>query len=183
MGGKWLAQGSYGSVSVVHELLENSSQHQRVPTHRWACKTIPKQNLFNSASNANAVMKEVTIMEQVRHPNVVEFRNLYEDNSSYHVIMELCEGGDLMNYLPSMDGFREHVAARIFHDITAAVDFCHSQGVVHLDLKPENILLCPVTENGQDFYKVKLADFGCAERITGTHVKALPQRFYPVLRP
>lgn len=119
-------------------------------------------------------MKEVTIMEHVRHPNVVAFHNLYEDSISYHIIMELCEGGDLMNYLPSMDGFREHVAARIFRDIIAAVDFCHSQGVVHLDLNPENNLLCPVTENGQDVYKVKLADFGCAEIITGTHVKGRP---------
>ncbi len=71
--------------------------------------------------------------------------------------MEYCEKGDLNEYLKRLGphfNVPEWRVWKLLIQMCLALDYIHSQGIVHADLKPQNILLA-----GKD-YEIKLADFG-----------------------
>lgn len=67
--------------------------------------------------------------------------------------MELCSGGDLLNYVRKRRRLQESVARAIFRQVVAGLAYCHSKGIVHRDMKLDNILL---DARGN----VKICDFG-----------------------
>lgn len=71
------------------------------------------------------------------------------------MIMELAKGGELMEYVQKKGILPEKDARNILLQIISAIQYCHSNGVVHRDLKLENILFKDV----EDLY-VKVIDFG-----------------------
>ncbi|CAI9266441.1 unnamed protein product [Lactuca saligna] len=106
------------------------------------------------------VHREVEIMQHLSgHPGVVTLKAVYEDSESFHLVMELCSGGRLIDQMTKEGRYSEQRAANIFKELMMVIKYCHDMGVVHRDVKPENILL---TASG----KIKLADFGLAMRIT-----------------
>lgn len=82
--------------------------------------------------------------------------------SDRHVMLvtEFCAGGEIFDQLVANGRMSEAVARDYFHQIVEAVDFLHSQGIVHRDLKAENLLL------SADLKSVKLADFGFSNYFT-----------------
>ena len=81
----------------------------------------------------------------------------YEDNNSVHIVMTLCEGGELFDSIVKAGTFSEKKAAKIFRDMVDTVRRCHELGVMHRDLKPENFLL---TSKDPESQVLKLTDFG-----------------------
>ncbi|CAI6007822.1 unnamed protein product [Closterium sp. NIES-65] len=75
------------------------------------------------------------------HPGVVGLRAVFEDDKEVHLVMDLCEGGELFDEVVRLGRLSERDAALIFRQLASGVAFCHSRGVLHRDLKPENILL------------------------------------------
>ncbi|CAI5530972.1 unnamed protein product [Closterium sp. Naga37s-1] len=75
------------------------------------------------------------------HPAVVGLRAVFEDDKEVHLVMDLCEGGELFDEVVRLGRLSERDAALIFRQLASGVAFCHSRGVLHRDLKPENILL------------------------------------------
>lgn len=117
----------------------------------YACKSLARTD--------DTVHKEVEIMQHLSgHPGVVTIKAVFEEKDFYHLVMELCSGGRLLDKMK--DGrFSEEQAARVVKELVEVLKYCHEMGVVHRDVKPENILL---TATGS----VKLADFGLAVRVT-----------------
>jgi serine/threonine protein kinase len=76
------------------------------------------------------------------------------------MVLELCTGGELFDYIAIGGRFSEAITRFYFQQLIATLDFIHSKGVTHRDLKPENILM---DEN----YNIKIADFGFAAPILG----------------
>ena len=141
-GGSAIGQGKFGSVTVCRARA-NGAEH--------ACKTLRK--------GEETVHREVEIMQHLSgHPGVVTLEAVYEDEECWHLVMELCSGGRLVDRMKE-GPCSEHVAAGILKEVMLVVKYCHDMGVVHRDIKPENILL---TGSG----KIKLADFGLAIRIS-----------------
>ncbi|CAI7873671.1 unnamed protein product [Closterium sp. NIES-54] len=83
-----------------------------------------------------------------------------------HLVMELCNGGDLFDFIQGAPKGRlnERHAASVMRQLLGALHHCHSLGVLHRDVKPENILLCDrVTHQSRDRdVRIKLSDFGVA---------------------
>ncbi|GJP30285.1 hypothetical protein CLOM_g448 [Closterium sp. NIES-68] len=75
---------------------------------------------------------------------VVQLRAVFEDERAVHLVMELCDGGELFDEIVRRGRLSERDAAQVFRQIVSAVALCHSRGVLHRDLKPENILLSRV---------------------------------------
>lgn len=75
-------------------------------------------------------------------------------------MLELIEGGDLLDYILKKDGLDEEYARYITYQLCDALAYIHGQGVAHRDLKPENVLLTK-----DDPPIVKVADFGLAKYI------------------
>ncbi|CAI5968146.1 unnamed protein product [Closterium sp. NIES-64] len=83
-----------------------------------------------------------------------------------HLVMELCNGGDLFDFIQSAPNRRlnERHAASVMRQLLGALHHCHSLGVLHRDVKPENILLCDriSRQSGNGEVEIKLSDFGVA---------------------
>ncbi|KAJ7238096.1 hypothetical protein O6H91_Y443500 [Diphasiastrum complanatum] len=90
------------------------------------------------------------------HPNIVGLKNVFEDDSAVHLVMELCEGGELFDRIIARGHYSERAAAVVTHTIVEVVQICHKQGVMHRDLKPENFLFANKKENSP----LKAIDFG-----------------------
>ncbi|KAI8884457.1 Pkinase-domain-containing protein [Backusella circina FSU 941] len=138
------------------------------------------------------ILKEVQIMSNIKHPNIVQLTHFHESEENYFLILELCEGGELFHQIVKMTYFSENLARHVITQVALAVRHLHlEKGVVHRDIKPENILFDAIpiipskkrirrptdNENKEDegeFVKgiggggigtVKLADFGLSKVI------------------
>lgn len=141
--GATIGHGKFGSVWLCRSKASGAE---------YACKTLKK--------GEEIVHREVEIMQHLSgHPGVVTLQAVYEETECFHLVMELCSGGRLIDKILEQGRYSEHRAANILKEVMLVVKYCHDMGVVHRDLKPENILL---TTSG----KIKLADFGLAMRIS-----------------
>ncbi|KAK6127330.1 hypothetical protein DH2020_038931 [Rehmannia glutinosa] len=122
----------------------------------FACKSISKKKLRNRV-DIEDVRREVEIMRRLpKHPNVVSLKDTYEDDSAVHIVMELCEGGELFDRIVARGHYTERAAAAVTRTIVEVIQNCHEHGVIHRDLKPENFLFA----NNKETAPLKAIDFG-----------------------
>eukprot|EP00271_Cylindrocystis_brebissonii_P004804 TRINITY_DN16712_c0_g1_i1.p1 TRINITY_DN16712_c0_g1~~TRINITY_DN16712_c0_g1_i1.p1 ORF type:complete len:683 (+),score=102.30 TRINITY_DN16712_c0_g1_i1:566-2614(+) len=132
-----------------------------------ACKSIPVEKLKHDSALKD-LRAEIRAMQRVAgHPNVVELKGTYEDKASVHLLLDLCKGGDVFDYLANHRRLEEAEIAKIFWQVTGALRHCHALGIVHRDVKPENLLISSMLRgpDGVNRPLVKLADFGLAARM------------------
>ncbi|KAJ4955774.1 hypothetical protein NE237_012557 [Protea cynaroides] len=127
-----------------------------------AVKIISKAKM-TTAISIEDVRREVKILKALSgHPNLVKFYDACEDANNVYIVMELCEGGELLDRILSRGGrYTEEDAKVIVVQILSVVAFCHLQGVVHRDLKPENFLFT----TGDEDAPMRLIDFGLSDFI------------------
>ncbi|XP_050387559.1 CDPK-related kinase 3 [Argentina anserina] len=127
-----------------------------------AVKIISKAKM-TTAISIEDVRREVKILKALSgHKHLVKFYDACEDANNVYIIMELCEGGELLDRILSRGGkYAEEDAKFIVVQILSVVSFCHLQGVVHRDLKPENFLFASRNEEAD----MKLIDFGLSDFI------------------
>ncbi|CAI7759160.1 unnamed protein product [Closterium sp. NIES-54] len=151
-----LGSGQFGTVRRCTE---------RATGSRFACKTLLKDGLKTEAER-DEIRKEINLMQRVSmggaHAGIVQLRAVFEDDVAVHLVMELCEGGELFDEVVRRGRFHERDAGHVFAQIAAAVAHCHARGVLHRDLKPENILLVrdPSVPLCAAPLITKVADFG-----------------------
>ncbi|XP_009394399.2 calcium-dependent protein kinase 20 [Musa acuminata AAA Group] len=122
----------------------------------FACKSISKKKL-RTVVDIEDVRREVEIMRHLpTHPNIVSLKDTYEDEGAVHLVMELCEGGELFDRIVARGHYTERAAAMVIRTIVEVVQNCHTHGVMHRDLKPENFLFANKKENAP----LKAIDFG-----------------------
>ncbi|CAD6241524.1 unnamed protein product [Miscanthus lutarioriparius] len=145
--GRKLGQGQFGTTYLCTELSTGAA---------FACKSIAKRKLL-TPEDVDDVRREIQIMHHLAgHASVVTIKGAYEDPLYVHIVMELCEGGELFDRIVDRGYFSERKAAEIARVIVGVVEACHSLGVMHRDLKPENFLL---KDRGHDA-SLKAIDFG-----------------------
>ncbi|KAK4804922.1 hypothetical protein SAY86_004739 [Trapa natans] len=125
-----------------------------------AVKVIPKAKM-TTAIAIEDVRREVKILRALTgHSNLIQFYDAFEDHDNVYIVMELCEGGELLDRILSRGGkYSEDDAKAVMVQILNVVAFCHLQGVVHRDLKPENFLYTSDDENS----RLKAIDFGLSD--------------------
>ena len=121
-----------------------------------ACKSISKRKL-RTAVDIDDVRREVAIMRHLpKSSSIVTLREACEDDNAVHLVMELCEGGELFDRIVARGHYTERAAAAVARTIVEVVQLCHKHGVIHRDLKPENFLFANKKENSP----LKAIDFG-----------------------
>ncbi|KAE8692576.1 Calcium-dependent protein kinase 13 [Hibiscus syriacus] len=121
-----------------------------------ACKSISKRKL-RTAVDIEDVRREVTIMKHLpKDSSIVSLKEACEDDNAVHLVMELCEGGELFDRIVARGHYTERAAAAVTRTIVEVVQLCHKHGVIHRDLKPENFLFA----NKKESSPLKAIDFG-----------------------
>mmetsp|Transcript_10884 Transcript_10884/g.23588 ORF Transcript_10884/g.23588 Transcript_10884/m.23588 type:complete len:492 (-) Transcript_10884:271-1746(-) len=146
---KEIGHGHYG---VVRKCMDRE-------TKIWyAIKSIRKSKV----GKVDVLKREVALLKECEHPNIIQLVEVHEDQKYLHLITELCTGGELFDRIiektQSEEGhFSERDAAGLVLCILDAIAYCHDQkGIVHRDLKPENFLFSSKDEDAV----IKIIDFG-----------------------
>ncbi|KAI4330020.1 hypothetical protein MLD38_028334 [Melastoma candidum] len=140
--GRLLGQGTFAKVYYGRNLSTQESV---------AIKVVDKERIMKEGL-MDQIKREIAVMRLVRHPNVVELKEVMATKRQVFFVMEYVKGGELFaKVAKGRLGVDE--GRRYFQQLISAVDFCHSRGVSHRDLKPENLL---VDGNGD----LKVSDFG-----------------------
>ncbi|XP_073420814.1 serine/threonine-protein kinase SIK1 isoform X2 [Dendrobates tinctorius] len=140
--GATLGKGNFAVVKLARH---------RVTNTQVAIKIIDKTRL--DRANLEKTYREVEIMKRLRHPHIIRLYQVMETKDMIYIVTEYAKNGELFDYLTVRGRLSEEEARAKFLQILSAVEYCHSQNIVHRDLKTENLLL----SEGMD---VKLADFG-----------------------
>ncbi len=152
--GEVLGKGGYSEVVVASE---------RMSRGKVAAKIILKPTV----TRLMECKKEIAILEQLDHPNIIHFKGSFLTDKMNIIVEEIFQGKELFYriielYEPEDGsdplGFTEKEAHHIIRQVVEAVDYCHSRRILHRDIKAENVLV------DQDS-NVKLIDMGLAERL------------------
>ncbi|KAF7244308.1 Serine/threonine-protein kinase ULK2 [Varanus komodoensis] len=123
----------HGAFAVVFK-----GRHRKKTDWEVAIKSINKKNLSKSQL---LLGKEIKILKELQHENIVALYDVQEMPNSVYLVMEYCNGGDLADYLQAKGTLSEDTIRVFLQQIAAAMRVLHSKGIIHRDLKPQNILL------------------------------------------
>jgi len=113
----------------------------------------------------STAIREISILKQLRHPNIVSLIDLEHGDKKLHLIFEYLDF-DLKKYLDQLNGpVNPQLVKSYLYQMLDGIAYCHSKRILHRDLKPQNLLI-------DKFGKIKLADFGLA-RAFGIPIKTL----------
>ena len=145
-----LGNGSFGKVRLYRD--------KNYKELLFAIKTLKKEGI--SSYHFKALKKEVDILSNMDHPNIVKYFGIFEDDHFIHIVMEYLKGHDLskMISLKNYTDFGENQIGQIIHQLLKALSFIHSKKIIHRDIKPENILF----SDKRNLFSLKLIDFGLA---------------------
>ncbi|KAM3483118.1 hypothetical protein MY8738_003433 [Beauveria namnaoensis] len=127
-----------GAFSNVYRARDTEGQYGEV-----AIKVVRKYEM-NNMQRAN-ILKEVQIMRQLDHPNVIKLIDFSESKPYYYIVLELAPGGELFHQIVRLTYFSEELSRHVIVKVAKALEYLHEdKGVVHRDIKPENILFNPI---------------------------------------
>ncbi|XP_073651224.1 serine/threonine-protein kinase Nek5 isoform X11 [Tursiops truncatus] len=108
--------------------------------------------------------KEVILLAKMKHPNIVTFFSSFQENNRLFIVMEYCDGGDLMKRIKKQRGvlLSEDQILSWFVQISLGLKHIHDRKILHRDIKTQNIFL---SKNGM---VAKLGDFGIARVLNNT---------------
>ncbi|XP_056144761.1 serine/threonine-protein kinase ULK1a [Lampris incognitus] len=149
----------HGAFAVVFK-----GRHKEKRNYEVAVKCINKKNLAKSQS---LLGKEIKILKELKHENIVGLLDYQEMGGCVYLVMEYCNGGDLAEYLHSKGTLSEDTIRVFLQQIAEAMKVLQSKGILHRDLKPQNILLChrEGARSSPINTCIKIADFGFARHL------------------
>eukprot|EP01126_Amoeba_proteus_P042849 TRINITY_DN466_c0_g1_i2.p1 TRINITY_DN466_c0_g1~~TRINITY_DN466_c0_g1_i2.p1 ORF type:complete len:182 (+),score=14.18 TRINITY_DN466_c0_g1_i2:110-655(+) len=118
-----------GGFSIVKEATSKDDGE------KYAVKIIDKSII---KEDIKLLKREIGIMQQADHKNILKLHEIYEDETSIYIVMELVNGSELFDRIIEKGYYSERNAMNVVRQILDAVAYLHSKGIAHRDLKPEN---------------------------------------------
>uniref|UniRef100_A0A915ENK5 Protein kinase domain-containing protein n=1 Tax=Ditylenchus dipsaci TaxID=166011 RepID=A0A915ENK5_9BILA len=147
-----------GNMGVGHKMLDKYEKLGKIGEGSYGV-------VFKCRNRDNgqivAIKKEIRMLKQLKHPNLVNLIEVFKRNRKLHLVFEHCDRTVLDDLEKYPRGCPESLTKKVLYQLLHAIRFCHAHNCIHRDVKPENILLTT-----QDV--VKLGDFGFA-RIINTN--------------
>lgn len=157
--GEILGSGSFGQVRQAR-LKEGASTEVR------AVKMIERDDQDGEWSNQAMFVREVELLQQIDHTNIIRYFDFYEDPHFLYVVMELCSGGEVFQKILELKRFQESDASAIGRQMLSAVNYIHNLGICHRDIKAENFMFAENSISSP----LKMIDFGMATKFTPNQV-------------
>ena len=140
---KKIGQGTFGVVVSAIHIKTNE---------KVAIKILEKEKIIEKA-DINRIKKEIDILKQLRHDNIVQLYNVIDTLTHIYLIMEYVNGIELFDYIVKNKRINELESCHFFQQIISGIEYLEKINIVHRDIKPENLL---VDKNK----KIKIVDFG-----------------------
>ena len=102
--------------------------------------------------------RELKMLQQLKHPNIVEFQESFTHKGNLFLVFEYCEKNLLEVLEESPDGLSPKLIKSFVYQMCKAIAYMHKNNMIHRDIKPENLL---IDEN----LNLKLCDFGFARKV------------------
>ncbi|CAL8252071.1 unnamed protein product [Merluccius merluccius] len=149
---KKIGEGSFGKAILVRSKPDG---------HQYVIKEIGISRM--SSRERHESRKEVAVLANMSHPNIVQYKESFEEGGCLYIVMDYCEGGDLFRKINSQTGgpFPEEQVLDWFVQICLALKHVHDRKILHRDIKSQNIFL---TKHGT----IQLGDFGIARVLNST---------------
>ncbi|XP_053501405.1 serine/threonine-protein kinase Nek1 isoform X4 [Ictalurus furcatus] len=149
---KKIGEGSFGKAILVKSKEDG---------HQYVIKEIGISRMSNKERQESR--KEVAVLANMSHPNIVQYKESFEEKGCLYIVMDYCEGGDLFKKINNQKGllFPEEQILDWFVQICLALKHVHDRKILHRDIKSQNIFL---TKDGT----VQLGDFGIARVLSST---------------
>uniref|UniRef100_A0A8D3C719 non-specific serine/threonine protein kinase n=1 Tax=Scophthalmus maximus TaxID=52904 RepID=A0A8D3C719_SCOMX len=149
---KKIGEGSFGKAILVKSKEDG---------HQYVIKEIGISGMPSKERQESR--KEVAVLAKMSHPNIVQYKESFEEGGCLYIVMDYCEGGDLFRKINSQKGvlFKEEQILDWFVQICLALKHVHDRKILHRDIKSQNIFL---TKDGT----VQLGDFGIARVLNST---------------
>ncbi|XP_073661815.1 serine/threonine-protein kinase Nek1 isoform X2 [Tursiops truncatus] len=147
-----IGEGSFGKAILVKSIEDG---------RQYVIKEINISSM--SSKEREESRREVAVLANMKHPNIVQYRESFEENGSLYIVMDYCEGGDLFKRINAQKGilFQEDQILDWFVQICLALKHVHDRKILHRDIKSQNIFL---TKDGT----IQLGDFGIARVLNST---------------
>lgn len=116
-----------------------------------------------SQKEKREALNEVSVLRQLSHPHIIKYRKSFEEKGMLCIVMDYASKGDLYQKIKKRHGklFQEDQIMKWFIQIALALEYTHSNHILHRDLKTQNIFL----DKNND---VLLGDFGIARVLQST---------------
>lgn len=144
-----------GSYSKVY-LGKNVNTNEKVAIKRIKLRSIKQYS-------ADRIQKEIKLLRMLKHPNIIEFRDVLTDANNIYIITEHCNGGDFNKLIERQ--LDEDEAKVCMCGLRDGLKYLQSRYIVHRDLKPQNMLISYTKGKDQvmEHLCLKIADFGFAK--------------------
>ena len=149
-----LGKGNFGSVKLVTSKI----------THKlYAMKEI-KSTRYNSEETCREVEKEIKLLENLDHPNVITYFSSFRENGDFYIITEYINGGSLENLLKKNNAHGKLIEEKLLwilliQSLSGLLYLHENQKIIHRDIKPDNLL---IDQGGN----LKISDFGISAKNT-----------------
>ncbi|CAD8074937.1 unnamed protein product [Paramecium sonneborni] len=142
-----------GSAANVYQV------YSKIDKQNYAIKVFDKSLSEKDSTIKQSIKMEIKIMRSLNHPNIIQYKGVFESNTQIIVVQEFLEGGDLKTILGD-EKINEENAKQILRSILKGLNYMHSNGIFHRDIKKCNLMLRTIN----NFNSLCLIDFGLAEK-------------------
>ncbi|CAD5115258.1 DgyrCDS4252 [Dimorphilus gyrociliatus] len=142
-----IGKGSYGEVWLVR----HKSDRKQYVLKKLEVKHASKRERYSAE-------QEAKLLSKLHHPNIVTYKDSFENNGHLYIAMGFCEGGDLFSKLKEQRSvpLEERQIVEWFVQISMALQYMHERNILHRDLKTQNIFLTKASI-------IKVGDLGIAK--------------------
>jgi protein-serine/threonine kinase len=130
--GQTIGEGEFGKVKLGWK---------RDGSVQVAIKLVRRESLGANPAKLPKIYREISILRDLSHPNIVRLLEMVETDRHIGLIMEYASGGELFDHILKNRYLKDQSARRLFAQLVSGVGYLHKKGIVHRDLKLENLLL------------------------------------------
>lgn len=152
--GRVLGKGAFGKVNLaIHKLSNKMCAVKSISTKKTSIESAWMR-----------LKNEIFLLKHTRHPSIVKLFEALDSDGHHLMFMELCTGGDLLQFVRRRRRLPEAMAKYFMRQVMTAIGYCHLKCIVHRDIKLENVLL-------NNLGQIKLCDFGVSKLVTDEEIE------------
>ncbi len=142
-------------------------------------KVISKSSISEN-NDEKKILEEIEVLKNLKHENIIEVEECYGDETCYYVITEYSDFGNLKDQFAIQKKYSENQTKFILIQLLKAIKYLNENNFIHTDIKPENVLISEkFISNNEEFFKVKLIDFGSVNSLINFDNQSLPYYIAP----